>query len=173
MNIIKIILELSFLFTLFNIMRQDFSERKISAFLLVLISVLSITLVLISRNFNFLLHQFLYNSFFILTQLLFLRLYFKIRHPEQKLLDENIGKGDILFLLAITPLLPFFPFIVYYICSLIIAIIYNILSKANTESKTNHTIPLAGIMAIPIPLAYYAANTNFLAEHFSILVSKL
>lgn len=167
MNIVKTLLELSFLFILFQITKQDFSERKISAFLVVLTGLLSIFIILISENFQLLLHQFSLNLIFIIIQLSFLGLYFRFRHPGQKLIDNNIGIGDILFLVSLTPLLPFLPFVFLYIFSLLLAIIYYLLKNFNSKTNSQTGIPLAGIMAIPVPFVYIAVHSGYSISHIS------
>ncbi len=166
MDILKIIIELSFLLVLIVIVKQDFSERKISALLVLASGLLSYFINLASKNNSFVLHQFLLNLIFVLFQIAFLAFYFKIRHPQSQLIDNYIGLGDILFILSLTPLLPFVPFVFLYIFSLVLAIIYYLFKKGSGNSNSEFEIPLAGILAISVPFVFLASASKIFSIPF-------
>ena len=73
--------------------------------------------------------------------------YLKFKYSRtSQVIDKFIGLGDLLFLLAITPLLSLPEFIVAYLISLILSIIY--FAFFSSIKKENAEIPLAGMISV-------------------------
>nr|WP_256935110.1 hypothetical protein [Olleya sp. HaHaR_3_96] len=88
----------------------------------------------------------IYNIGFIAVNIIGLSLYFSIKNKKFiNPIDESIGLGDILFFLAITPLFTLKPFIVFFVVSLLLTLLFY--SIVNAIKKTS-TIPLAGYLSI-------------------------
>lgn len=89
-----------------------------------------------------------YGIGFLIIQLLMLWAYFSIRNRKViNLTSDYLGWGDILFLAAITFYLSPGNYVVFYVISLILVLVYTlILALFNDSTKKTH-IPLAGLQA--------------------------
>lgn len=123
---------------------QDFKNRAISSLLLFLFFAFSIVLSIEKEGISGLLRSFLVNFIFLAANFGFLLAYFGIKKRRfEQVVDKYVGFGDILFypILAIW----FSPtnFIVFYVCSLFVALIYYAIHRS--VSKTiDPQIPLVG-----------------------------
>lgn len=90
-----------------------------------------------------------YGLAFFLIQLLLLTVYFSIKH--QRLINithRYLGLGDILLLLVIPFYLSPGNYVLFYLASLIIVLVYALCTRnSNDEEKSRH-IPLAGLQAL-------------------------
>lgn len=94
-----------------------------------------------------------YGLSFLLIQFLFLWIYFSVKNRRMiNLTNDYLGWGDILFLIVITFYLSPGNYVLFYICSLILVLIYAILQKYSLEKKSNKHIPLAGLQAMLLAL---------------------
>ena len=126
---------------------QDFKERRISLLALFLLFGLGIVYAGFVFQWKLVPEKILANSLFSTVILVSGTLLVKIRRPRDRV-SSFIGAGDFLFLLAISPLFSFGPFLVFLNTSIIITLIlYGILRLFNEVPK-NGTIPLAGVFAI-------------------------
>lgn len=163
MNLIRLILELSMLIVLALISIQDFTDRKISVYLVVCTAILSISINSTSSELTTIIYQTFYNMIFLLIQLLFLFAYFKLKNSQTKVIDQQVGLGDVLFLLALTPLLPLLPFIFLYLLSLLVAVVYFIFKSIQNKTNLNYEIPLAGIIAGTTPVMYLLFGSHIIS----------
>jgi hypothetical protein len=88
---------------------------------------------------------FLYNFLFIAVLIGFLIIYVRIRFGSNNLFKDYFGLGDVLVLLAITPLFTFPFFIYFFTVSTIISLIGYILMSL---FKAQKSIPYAGYISL-------------------------
>jgi hypothetical protein len=113
------------------------------------------------------------NVCFISVQVLLLHIYFFIRYREmRRVIDENIGLGDILFLISICFLLSPLNFIVFHCCSLMLSLvifqIWNLLRRGHV-GRIGY--PLAGIQAIflLVFMGYNVLEGNSISDDIWVL----
>jgi membrane-associated HD superfamily phosphohydrolase len=121
---------------------QDIKNRQIYWFLPICVFISA----LVFRYSSFPYDQFLWNLGFIITLLLLLFIYIKIRFKERgKDFFSYFGLGDVMLLLAITPLFPFQNFIYVFTfgtCfALLVFLVANIVKKVKT-------VPYAGYLSL-------------------------
>lgn len=85
------------------------------------------------------------NAAFIVLQLLVLSLYVRMRFAAP--LQDYLGLGDILYWLAITLLFSPCVFIVYYLSSLLVALLAFLTLRRVLSTPIDARIPLAGLQA--------------------------
>lgn len=151
---------LSFLsINLMTIFFQDMKQRLIHVGLIVSLFVITGT-YWFYNSFNF--NTLLYNFIFISLNLLFLKLYTKVRKKEKTTdLIYGLGLGDILFFIAILPLFSVFNYMLFIISGLLISLITHVIVSKFYQNKL---IPLAGYLAIYLMLfsGYLVfSNQNF------------
>lgn len=130
------------LLLLFVVFIQDFKTRRIYSMLLPIIFLTSIAY----RWKTFDLHQVLLCNLYILILLISLTLYLSFKNKRFTLVWKGyLGLGDILFLVAVTPLFHVLEYIYFLTFSLLIIIILYLLSIVFIKRKT---IPLAGYLSV-------------------------
>jgi hypothetical protein len=143
--LIKLV-EYFLLISLVGVGIQDFKERKIYWIFIPLIWLLcffrSYTLFSLKETLQFV----VINSVFFILQLVFLFIYFTLKNKKfTNILNQSLGAGDILFVLAISPAFQPITFISYYSISLLITLI---VSVSLINKNINKHIPLAGFLAL-------------------------
>ncbi|KIO75756.1 hypothetical protein TH53_18725 [Pedobacter lusitanus] len=146
---------------------QDFRYREVYwicfPLLAILFSIYKITTVGLSA----LLTDIIFTGGFLLLQFLILWLYFCIKYRKTvNLTNGYLGWGDILFLLAICFYLSPVNYIVFYVVSLVVSIVYALFTRLLSE-KEELTIPLAGIQALIFALILIverSARLNFYGD---------
>lgn len=126
---------------------QDFKSRAISAVLPALIFIIaflhSYNLIGIELTATITIS----NIALLSVQFLLLYLYVRIVKKSTDITNTYLGWGDILFLIALSPMLSPFNFILFNLFAFIITVIayltYSLINK-----KINRHIPLAGIVAL-------------------------
>ncbi|WP_124582128.1 hypothetical protein [Pedobacter sp. KBW06] len=94
-----------------------------------------------------------YGLLFLLIQLLFLWVYFSVKNRKVvNLTNDYLGWGDILFLIVITFYLSPGNYVLFYIGSLILVLLYSIGMGGLQAKKSNKHIPLAGLQAMLLAL---------------------
>lgn len=108
------------------------------------------------------------NMGFVFLQLLLLSIYFSVK--ERRLVNifaHNFGIGDLLFLLSVTVYFSLFNYILFYVTSLIIVIVFTLILNQLVK-KTNPKIPLAGEQALLLILFMaidcFSSTINFSAD---------
>ncbi|NQX41317.1 hypothetical protein HQN84_20875 [Pedobacter steynii] len=92
-----------------------------------------------------------YGLLFLLIQLFFLWIYFSVKNKGMvNITNDYLGWGDILFLIAITFYLSPGNYVLFYISSLILVLIYALCTSS--FQKENKHIPLAGLQAALLAL---------------------
>lgn len=104
-----------------------------------------------------------YGLLFLLIQLLLLWIYFSAKNRKLvNITNDYLGWGDILFLIVITFYLSPGNYILFYVGSLILVLIYALFIRYSGERNSNKHIPLAGLQAILLALLMgidYLLNT--------------
>lgn len=93
-----------------------------------------------------------YGLFFLITQLFILWIYFSAKHKKLiNITDNYLGWGDVLFLIAIPFYLSPVNYVLFYVVSLILVLLY---ALTTTKLITNNKhIPLAGLQAALLGIA--------------------
>jgi hypothetical protein len=138
---------------------QDFKERFVSLWILVVFGILSIVSVLYYKNVNVLLINLLgtiiYGSFIWLTLKLYMFLKFK---RNRTILNSRLGMADILVFLFIGLTLNIVGMILFFcfgfLFSLFVFIIYSFFNK-NIKIAT---IPLAGLLVLFYTIIIFVFN---------------
>jgi len=90
-----------------------------------------------------------YSLLFLLIQLFFLWIYLSVKNRGMiNITNDYLGWGDILFLIVITFYLSPGNYVLFYIGSLILVLIYAVLRGYSGGKKSNKHIPLAGLQAM-------------------------
>nr|WP_157247375.1 hypothetical protein [Pedobacter panaciterrae] len=93
-----------------------------------------------------------YGLLFLTAQLFVLSIYFSARHKKIiNITDNYLGWGDVLFLIAIPFYLSPVNYVLFYIVSLILVLLYAITTAKITTN--NKHIPLAGLQAALLGIA--------------------
>lgn len=124
-----------------TILYQDFRYREIWWFTPPLLLIVGFWYKWNMINWEY----FLYNFLFIALLIGFLIIYVRIRFGSNNLFRDYFGLGDVLVLLAITPLFGFPFFIYFFTVSTIISLIGYILMSL---FKAQKSIPYAGYISL-------------------------
>lgn len=109
------------------------------------------------------------NLVFLFIQMLFLTLYFSFKHKTWlNIFKGYLGLGDLLFLLCISIYFSFGNYIVFYILSLLVVILFSLLVK-QVFKVAEQKIPLAGYQAI---LLFILLPVDHLKAGFSLLSNE-
>ena len=131
---------------LLSIAYSDLRQRHITLLQVLLLGALSVALAT-RAGWPLLWRQALFNTAFLLTQFLLLWAWFSFRERRPaRLFEHYIGLGDLLFLLAITPVFPLRHFIWFYTLSALLVLLLALLLKW-LRPQAFDTIPLAGGLA--------------------------
>jgi hypothetical protein len=155
--------------TLFLIAWQDFGSRAVSWFLFPLLAICGLGLAFIElRSLGLALQYVIFNDGFLLLQFVVLKAWLVLRRKGRSaLIDHAIGKGDIFFLLAAGCFFSPFNFILFYLLSLLFAlVIYLAVRSWPIFAARSSTVPLAGLQAgfllicLPLHLLFKQPLTN-------------
>ena len=142
-----LLLQIATLLSLGFVVYQDFKYRGVYWFCFPILSILLGTLKTLDLGFYTLWTDGLMTISFLLLQILCLWCYFAMKHKKLITLTNGfIGWGDILFLFVLCFYLSPVNYILFYVFSLIAAIVFAISAKAISK-KESFTIPLAGIQS--------------------------
>ena len=143
------------------ILVQDFKERLVSLWVLLLFGVTCLSSVLLNRGVETLLYNILFTIIYIGLIWLILKLYLYLKFRKNKrILNEQLGLSDVLTILFIgltfnAVSLVFF-FCLGFIFSLLSYVIYMLVSK---HKKSEH-IPLAGLLVLFYVLTVFILYLN-------------
>ena len=140
--IVKIILFLFLFLCSIIVSYQDFKDRLISLWAILLYTVCCVVSVLLFQNTT----SLIYNSISTLVYFAFvfcvLFLYYFVKERKfVNIIDSKIGLGDILIFIAIGLTFDIFYLIIFFTISFCIAAVV-----ALFLAKKNETVPLAGIL---------------------------
>lgn len=142
-------LQIVILLCLAFIFYQDLSFRAVYWFCFPVLAILLSVLKYRLTDFNDMIVDAGYAMGFLLVQLLFLWIYFSVKHKSMVNITNNyLGWGDILFLIAITCYLSPGNYVLFYIASLILVLLYAVFSKYVIRGTNHEHIPLAGLQAL-------------------------
>ncbi len=129
---------------------QDFRSRRIAWWLL---PILAITFFLASSQMNSVSEigmGFSLNITFLLIQFLFVWIWFSLKQRKfSKLIDSQIGLGDLLFMICIAFAFSPANFMIFYTIGMIVTLLVTIIVRL-FRSNEKSEIPLAGALAIPL-----------------------
>lgn len=141
------------------IIYQDFRYREIWWFMPPLLLVGAFFYQWELLNWN----HFLFNVLFISLLMSFLVVYVRVRFKSTNLFKDYFGLGDVLVLLAITPLFGFPFFIYFFTFSTLISLIGYIIFSV---FKAQKSIPYAGYIslctAVFLTLVHYKLTPSFI-----------
>lgn len=139
MEIILLCLSLILLFVFF----QDWKYRRIHVILPIAIFLLSFY---ITHTDPFLVKNILLNGIFFFITLSVLVLYMSIKNKQfLNPFNHYFGLGDLLFYIAVTPLFILPNFILFFILSMVFALVLQLVFKKLIQENT---VPLAGFSAL-------------------------
>lgn len=138
----EVIFTLLFLICAVIISYQDFKNRLISIWAIVIYWILSISAVLILKSGEVLLSNFISAGLYFLFSFLVLVLYYYIRQKRLiAIIDSKIGLGDVLLLPAIGMTFEPLNMILFFASGFILCAVAGIFF-----ARKSQTIPLAGLM---------------------------
>lgn len=129
---------------------QDFRSRRIAWWLLPVLAGVLLIASLQKNSASESGREFSFNIVFLCIQFLFLWIWFSVKQKKiTKIIDTQIGLGDVLFMICIA--LAFSPanFLVFYTLGMIFTLLVTILVRL-FRSEIKSEIPLAGALAIPL-----------------------
>ena len=132
---------------------QDFKERQIYWALFPLVAASIILESLLYKPTQSLFHFLPANFFIIIVELLFVLMYIKLKSRGSSNFFNNIGLGDILFLMILSISLSTVNLLVFLIIALIITLISWETYKKILSKKGVH-IPLCGFLAIQLATVF-------------------
>lgn len=151
---------------------EDFRERRISLAGLVLLALLSAGYFCLEHPLEKLPERCLANILFIVFILVSGTLLVKIRRPEDSA-ASFIGTGDILFLIAISPMFSFVSYLVFLNTSIVLVLLTIAVLMMLKRFSTSDTIPLAGALALTLLLfksAELILHIDFPAQLSSLII---
>ena len=163
MNVVSIVFLTVLLISSGIILFQDFKERQVSLWILLLFGVLTISSVVYFRDFETLFYNgvgvLLYGGFIWVMLKLYLFLKFK---KNKTILDQQLGLADVfvIFFIGLTfnTIGMIFFFCFGFILSLLTFLIYSLFKK---ESDTQ-SIPLAGLLVFFYVISIIILNLVYL-----------
>lgn len=141
-------LQLIILVIMAFILYQDISYRAVYWLCFPIIAILLGILKVNQTDFSEFLTDIAYGMLFLLFQLVLLSCYFSIKNKSwTNITKAHLGWGDILFLGAITFYFSPVNFVLFYIISLILVLLFVIVQTTLVKKETDKHIPLAGLQA--------------------------
>lgn len=150
-----IALKILFLGVLACLVYQDFKERKVTAYLFLILAVFGGYIHFTTQYIEIYILNLLLNFSGLLILVFILMIYTKL--ILKKKFNEAIGLGDILFFLVLAVSFPTATFLVVFSSSLIFSLSFFLLLKPKFKDKT---VPLAGLQALFI-IVLIASNMLF------------
>lgn len=145
MDIFFIIVSISLLSLIFY---QDLKFKAVTWILFPIVAVVFLVFNIYSNSFEVVLFNSIINLGFVAIQLILLTLYFSIKARKiVNIAQQSLGWGDILFLVAVCVLLPPNTFFLFYIVSLILVVMKEIIARL-VFARHSDKIPLAGLQAL-------------------------
>lgn len=132
---------------------QDFRSRSISAWLLPAIMIGMLLPPCSTQEVQLLVYpNFLVNFSLLLFQFVCLWLFVSVRSRKwTNIINTQVGTGDILLLVCLTPFFSPLNFFVLFTFAIIFALVSALLMRALSKARSEH-IPFAGLFAIPLIL---------------------
>lgn len=129
---------------------QDFRSRQIAWWLLPVLVVVFFAGAFDENSVQEIGRGFATNMIFLCLQFLFVWIWFSVKQKKMsKLIDAQIGLGDILFMICVAPAFSPANFIVFYTLGMSITLLVTIVVKLFRPGMKSE-IPLAGALALPL-----------------------
>ena len=133
-----------------SIFIQDLRDREVWWFLFPSVAFLMVGIHLLSADIEVTTFHILINGILVTTIVTILGLYTRFIHGRA-FLNVSFGLGDLLFFYAFALGFPTITFIVLFVASILVALLWSLV-YLNRNSKG--TIPLAGLMSSFLILVY-------------------
>jgi hypothetical protein len=132
-------------------MIQDFRSRSISAYLLPAIIVCMLIPPFSTAEYNNLLFpNFTCNIILLTVQFILLWLFVSLKNKQwTQIINTQIGLGDILLLVCLTPFFSPLNFFVLFVLAIVFSLIVTLLVRSVRGAKSDF-IPFAGLLAVPL-----------------------
>ncbi len=151
---------------------QDLKDRAVSWYFFPLLFLFTFLLRLQKIDITSCLLDCGLNMLFVIVQLVMVWGYFSVKSRKfVNITKDYLGIGDILFLLAITPLFSPVVFVLFYVTSLLVIVISIILIRLVKANKNDY-IPLAGLQsALLIPIIVVDVFYKSISDLIFIIMS--
>jgi hypothetical protein len=149
---------------------QDFRYRGIYWWMFPILAILFGFHTLHSTNLKSMVSAATSSCLFIGVQLLILTIYLSLKRSRMiNIFSGFFGLGDFLFLVAISVGFSFLNFVVFYMTSLLLVVLWSLVSPNKSEGQANK-IPLAGYQALLLGgvllIDWRVANFSLHADEF-------
>jgi len=143
---------------------QDIRLRLVTWLLFPAIAIMGVIYSLTnSISVKTLLMNSIINFGFLITQFMIVKLIFwlKTKRPhENKIIDQKLGVGDVLLMIACIFYFPPFSFLLFYCLSLVFVLAMHLISVVIRSKKKafDKTIPMAGYQALFLVIYLFVAQ---------------
>lgn len=135
-------------------MIQDWKSRKISVLLVVLLLICTSMCVGLNTSVQQALRYLAINTALLVVQLLLLTAYYSLKNKKlHNIVDDEFGLGDILFLVALTPLFSVFNWMMFLIFGTLFSVVIMLLLPI---SVSKNEVPFVSLIGIPFILVLVA-----------------
>lgn len=139
------VLKMIILVALAIIVFQDWKDRQVSLWVLVLTIILSLGISSL-ENIYLTGKNLWVNGMIIGIQILMLYLFLAFKNKTLKFsLLKYLGGADVLMFVILIPLVPFYQFLPFYVACLTVSTLTFMLLRSYL--KKHHSVPLAGLMS--------------------------
>ncbi|MDB5274735.1 MAG: type leader peptidase [Chitinophagaceae bacterium] len=141
-------------FLLLAIAFEDFKSRTVHAILFPIVFALSVLYAFYHLDGYSIVENITFSFGFLLLQGILLVLYFVIKQKRWiNITNGYLGWGDILFMLAILPFFSPTAYVLFYLVSLIVTMLFVVVYRIVFKKMV--FIPLAGIQALCLVIVLY------------------
>lgn len=152
---------------------QDWKNRSVQLILFPLLLLVLVCRGAYTQSITSILTYWTYNVSFLLFHLLLVTIYFSLKKRKLVwLLSGMVGWGDVLFWLVVCTCFSFIHFILYFISSLLVSLVSQIVFICTIKEEHRKMVPLAGIqaafLAFLLTLRLFSPSFNFYQEDWLI-----
>lgn len=149
------------------ILFQDFKQRLVSLWILLVFGLICITSVLLNRDIETLMYGVLYTAIYMVFIWLILKLYFFLKFKKNKIiLNEAIGLADVMVIFFIGTTFNLVGLILFFCMAFIFSLICFLGYLLISKNKKNEHIPLAGLLVmfyiISVFMLYLVEVSNYI-----------
>lgn len=146
---------------------QDFKERAVTWFLFPIVFILGIIQVVLANEYW---TEVLMSLSFVMIIFLSLTIYYSIKYRKlHVIIDQELGLGDVLFLL----ILPLFMSSIYFLTFFVLSNLVAVMVFGLILIKERNRIPLAGVQALMLALVLLLTSALNLSLYDSQLILSL
>lgn len=148
---------------LISVFYQDLRYRAVYWWCFPVIFVLLLVLTRENADWHSVVANSLYNVAFLLLQLVVLTVYFSFRQRKLVIITKGLlGWGDILLLLCLAFYFSPLTYLLFYVSSLIIVLLFTLLIRLK-DKEAGMKVPLAGLQALLFAILLVADwNSSFI-----------